>query len=166
MALTYDSIATTTLSSATQTITFSSIPSTYTDLRLVFNGPGSTANTGVLLRFNSVSTNTYDNNYMAGYGSGKDSYRTNQVSYIYCTSVDSMTASYPFTTTVDIFSYTSSISKGCLITTTNERNGVGSTTIATGLWRNNATISSISIFAEFNQFAIGSTASLYGILKA
>lgn len=36
MALTYDSIATTTLGASSQTITFSSIPQTYTDLKIVF----------------------------------------------------------------------------------------------------------------------------------
>ena len=36
MALTYDSIATTTLGTSSPTITFSSIPQTYTDLKIVF----------------------------------------------------------------------------------------------------------------------------------
>jgi len=55
----YDSIATTTLTSATSTVTFSSIPSTYTHLQLRYIARGTTTNNdeSVLWQMNGLSSN-------------------------------------------------------------------------------------------------------------
>jgi len=69
MALTYEPISTTTLSTATATVTFSSIPATYTDLVASFTC-FSSAGADVFVRFNSESGNVYSYAVMAGDGSG------------------------------------------------------------------------------------------------
>ncbi len=60
--LTYEPIATTTLSSAQQTITFSSISASYTDLVLIASRRYSNVGTGAentFIRFNNDSTAIY-----------------------------------------------------------------------------------------------------------
>lgn len=59
MALTYEPIGSTTLG-ADGTITFSSIPGTYTDLRLIVRGTNSFSNSNTLnLRINGLNTAVY-----------------------------------------------------------------------------------------------------------
>jgi hypothetical protein len=67
MTATYEPIATTTAGSAVTSVTFSSIPSTYTDLVCVFHGATS-AGVGGGLRFNSDTGNNYG--YVRVYGDG------------------------------------------------------------------------------------------------
>jgi hypothetical protein len=66
----YDSIATTTLGSTTASITFSSIPSTYTHLQIRANWVGSTDLHDNNLTFNSVGGTSYISHYIYGDGSG------------------------------------------------------------------------------------------------
>ena len=60
-------IATQTLGSATASITFSSIPSTYTDLRIVFSGTGATV-LNLKVRFNGDSASNYSQTNLQGLG--------------------------------------------------------------------------------------------------
>ena len=59
MPTTYEPIATTTLGSAAASITFSSIPATYTDLRVVFNGTVTEVGETLYYRFNSDGASNY-----------------------------------------------------------------------------------------------------------
>ena len=71
---TYKPIATTTLGSAAASYTFSSIPSTYTDIVLIFGG--SMSNFGNLrIQFNSDTGNNYSFTRLLGDGSGAQSDR-------------------------------------------------------------------------------------------
>ena len=72
MATTYDKIATTTLGSATNTITFSSIAASWTDLRVVFVGTTTTATT-LTYRFNNDSSSAYSFTYLSGNGTNAQS---------------------------------------------------------------------------------------------
>ena len=72
---TYTPIATTTLGSAATSYTFTSIPSTYTDLVLVGN-LSSSSNTNISIRINSDSGTNYSNTYLTGVnGTGASSAR-------------------------------------------------------------------------------------------
>jgi hypothetical protein len=64
IAQTYEPIATQTSNGSASTITFSSIPSTYTDLILVVRGAGSGGSVDTTLRFNSDSGSNYSRHYM------------------------------------------------------------------------------------------------------
>jgi hypothetical protein len=166
MPATYEKIATTTLGSATSTITLSSIPSTYTDLRLVFVGNLTTSTAQPRIRFNSDTTTNYSDTSLTGDGANPASGRDTSATWIYLFKTG-LIGTTPSLSVVDIFSYSStSINKTCLINTSNDKNGSGTIENLVGLWRSTAAINSINISTSGNNFAIGTTATLYGILKA
>jgi len=163
MASTYEPIATTTLGSATPTVTFSSISGSYTDLVLIFSGSNATSNNGLRLRFNSDSGSNYSSTYVYGDGS-------------------TATSSFGASTTggqiaVDIGSSQSM----CIANIMNYSNattyktfiGRGSSAANyadanVSLWRNTAAITSVTVLlgAGTSNFATGSTFTLYGIKAA
>jgi hypothetical protein len=75
MPATYEPIATTTLAAGTASITFSTIPATYTDLVLVFNGTAASAQF-MELRFNGDTATNYSATRLSGNGSSASSDRT------------------------------------------------------------------------------------------
>jgi hypothetical protein len=156
-------IATTTLGSASATITFSSIPATYTDLRIVQVLTGTT-NAYSKLRFNGDTASNYSSTNIRADGSSASSqWETNDNGI-------RINGNYPVTSvpslnTVDVFSYAGSTNKTVLNRALNDQNGAGGLVTTVGLWRNTAAITSITIY-EFtgDTFAAGTTATLYGIL--
>ena len=84
MTATYEKIATTPLGSAAATVTFSSIPATYTDLVLICN-PISTATSGAYMNmtYNSDTASNYSYTWMRGNGSTAASGRGSNSNYIY-----------------------------------------------------------------------------------
>ena len=160
---TYEPIATTTLGSA-GSITFSSIPSTYTDLRLVVSGKSSSSYSGAI-RFNGISTTTYSSTNLIGDGTAASSIRVSSDTAIYVGGWGaSAGTTYPALITIDIFSYAGATYKTVLGTWSNDMNGTGSTERCIGLWRSTSAITSLSLF-ETN-YAIGTVATLYGIKAA
>lgn len=169
MATTYDPIATTTLGSANNAINFSSIPSTYTDLRVVWTLTGAASGNSVLFRLNSDSAANYSATTLYGTGSAATSSRSTASSVLqgdYWGSAPTGTnvAFY----TIDLFSYANtSTYKTVLITASNDLNGSGNTTMAVGLWRSTAAINAISLYLGVSDTqGIGSRATLYGIKAA
>ena len=158
MPATYEPIATTTLGSSASSITFSSISSAYTDLRLVVTIL-TTGNTN--LQFNGDTATNYSVTALTGDGTSASS-----------SSVTSKTSMWgqqgalnnPSLWTVDIFNYTGSTFKTCLITTSADGNGSGYTEREVGLWRSTSAITSLSFSG--GTYNAGTTATLYGILKA
>jgi hypothetical protein len=160
-------IATTTLSSATTTITFNSIPGTYTDLRLVFTSKTSSAGESGYIRFNSDSGANYSVTFIAGEGSVAFSNRetpSNQICITDNQAVGSSTT-IPQLSTVDVFSYTGSTFKTLLNSVSADQNGSGGTISRVGLWRNTSAITRIDVLTlTAATFSAGTTATLYGIL--
>ena len=114
MAVTYDKIQSTTLSTATTTITFSSIASTWTDLRVVFFGTNTTTGDG-WWRFNNDSTSLYSASMMGTQGSSGLRTNRNNTTLIYLSDNGSISSVQPAFYTLDLFSYASSSSyKTCL----------------------------------------------------
>ena len=74
MAATYEPIASTTLGSGAATISLSSIPSTFTDLALVFSG-GAATNNDVKLFVNGDTSSIYSCTQIRGTGSAASSAR-------------------------------------------------------------------------------------------
>jgi hypothetical protein len=165
MAATYEKIATSTLSSAAATITFSSIAASWTDLRLVWVGT-TTAAVCPSLRLNGNSTSVYSNTNLFGDGASAVADRNSNTTELFFASSISTSTSIPVMCTIDIFSYAGSTNKTMLSTASGDLNGSGVVERNVGLCRLTAAITSIELRARSTTWAVGTTATLYGILKA
>lgn len=157
MAITYEPIATITLGSLTYGYTLSSIPSTYTDLRLVLVGASDSSN-NVGLQFNGDTSSTYSRSamYGAATAAAERSINTDNIG------IGTMSTTRCLLT-ADIFSYTGSTYKTSLNTFSNDTNGGGSVRRSVGLWRSTSAIDSIKLVGWFDT---GTVISLYGIKAA
>lgn len=163
---TYEPIQTTTLTSAQSNITFSSIPSTYTDLRVVVVNTSSSANNQGF-RFNSDTGTNYSSTYLYGNGSTAASGRYTSATYIHFASdIVVGPTTYPAFSTLDIFSYAGSTFKSCLLTTSLDLNGSGEVVRRVGLWRSTSAINEVVLMRTSGDYSIGTTATLYGIKSA
>jgi hypothetical protein len=168
MAITYEPIATTTLSSAVSSITFSSIPATYTDLRVVLCHTGT--NAGIQIGFtyntdNSPSGTNYSMTTLYGYGSVASSYDSLSRNNILIDPLG-LDTTIPHLLTYDIMSYTGSTYKTLLGTASEDNNGSGWVSITVGLWRSTAVINQIIMAIPVGTLSVGTTATLYGIKAA
>ena len=158
---TYIPIATQTLGSAAASITFSSIPRTYTDLRLVFVGTGVTSG-DLLARVNGDSASNYSLTYLYGNGSGAGTGGTSLTSFD-ITYAGGLSTTIPHLYTIDFFSYAGSTNKTILTTSSEDQNGSGYVVGTVQLWRSTAAITSIVLSNAAGNLAIGTIATLWGI---
>jgi hypothetical protein len=165
MPATYEPIATTTLGSAASSITFSSISAAYTDLRLVLVSTSNSGNLNTRARFNSDTGTNYSYTQLYADGTGAYSGRSSNVAYAPLDE-DATSTTPPVMLTVDFFNYAGSTNKTYLQTMQMDKNGSGSVVRQVGLWRNTAAINTILIYTSTSNFAVGTTATLYGILRA
>jgi hypothetical protein len=154
---TYTPIATTTLASATGSYTFSSIPSTYTDLVLIVNPKASVSNMGV--RFNSDSGTNYGDTWVYGDGTSALSTRDTSGNRIYQT----ITAGNVIIK-MNIMNYANTTTfKTTLSRTDDAANGL---TAIVGTWRSTAAINSVTVLAGTGNLPVGTDVTLYGIASA
>ena len=165
MPATYENIATTTLGSAAASITFSSISSAYTDLRIVLVGT-TTAGVVPALRLNSDTGSNYSNTSLFGSGSSAVSGRNTNTTEMFMTDNTSTSTTVPILIEIDIFNYRGSTNKTLLSANSSDKNGSGGVERVVGLWRNTAAITSVELRARSSTWATGTTATLYGILRA
>lgn len=163
---TYTPIATQTLASATTTVTFSSIPQTYTDLVLVSNSKNASGgDSGLTLKFNtdtSTSGTNYSSTFLYGDGSAASSNRHTNYPYII---VNRSSPSYMSNGIAHIMNYANTTTNKTIISRGNSNNYV----IAYAcLWRATPqAITTITIGNESNvNFTVDSTFTLYGIAAA
>ena len=162
--VTYDAIATYTLSSNTSNINFASIPNTYTDLILVSSIKVTVAAQGAKFRFNGDTGSNYDGNVISGTGSvvGNDPLSTTVYGHLaFYGPPDDTNFS---TNILQIMQYKNTNMFKTTFGRSN-RGYVGVSAIST-TWKNTAAITSIDIFPDTNQWATGSTFILYGITAA
>jgi hypothetical protein len=165
MPITYENIATTTLGTATKSITFSSIPGTYTDLRIVLVGTFQTAADFFEVTFNGT-TSGYSWNRMSGDGSTSAAGRiTSNTKWVPNLPLAGSTT-IPMLSTVDVFSYAGSTNKSGIMETSADTNGSGLVIRSAGLWQNTADITSIKLEVQSYNWNSGTTATLYGIKNA
>ena len=166
MAATYEKIQSTTLGSATSSITFSSIPSTYTDLRLVLTATVSSAGQAMRIRLNGDTGVNYSFSGIAGDGGGASAYGTDY-GFINCDALTSgNSTTIPSLYTLDFFSYAGSTKKTNLMTYSGDRNGSGFTAGHVNFWNNSAAINTILIYVAVGNLNVGTSATLYGIKAA
>ena len=167
----YYSISTATITSGgTASITFSSIPSTYTHLQIrgITRGSRSNINTNVYFGFNTdTTTSNYYGHGLYGDGSttgalGKIGSSTNA---LLASVADTATANAFSGFVIDILDYAST-SKNKTSRSLNgyDTNGAGQIWMQSGLWMNSSTaISSIQITDPLGNFLQYSSFALYGV---
>jgi hypothetical protein len=165
MATTYQKIATTTLGSAAANIEFTSISSAYTDLRLVFTGFTVDA-VNMNLQVNSDSGSNYSYTRLSGDGTSAASFTATSATSILLSQGGIASSSTPAFIAIDFFSYAGSTNKTWLSECNNDKNGSGVVNRIVSLWRSTSAISSIKLYPVSGNISTGSTATLYGILKA
>ena len=164
-ANTYVALDKITVVSATSSITFSSIPSTYTDLVIVSNFGTTASGNSVGLRFNGDTGSNYSTTQVNAPTPFGGSWRgTNQTSStVFGSPIASGTPSTLIAYgTINIPNYSkNNINKSIL-----SRYGYGSGEVigASGLWRNTNAITSITLVCVGTTLLAGSTFELYGIL--
>ena len=164
MPATYEPIATTTLGSAAADITFTSIPATYTDLRISFTTTA-TISDNARMQVNGDTGSNYSRTALFGDGATATSNRTSNISIIGL-STTALSTTIPTFFTIDFFSYAGSTYKTCLITHQGDNNGSGNVSRIVGMWRSTSAITSVKLYMGSGNLAAGTTATLYGILKA
>ena len=163
---TYTPIATYSTTGSQASYTFSSIPSTYTDLILVTSLSTSLDQTeSVNMTFNGDSGSNYSTTDLIGNGSTATSSRTTSVAFIRILGRATGTANtFSNMSIAHIQNYANSTTYKTVL----NRSSIASlATVATvGLWRNTAAITSLTIATPSQTFTNGSTFTLYGIQAA
>jgi hypothetical protein len=167
----FESIATITLSSSTGYIEFTSIPSTYKHLQVRIIGrslqTGSSA--GIISSLcNSDQTNSYSFHLLNGNGSavassGSATQNRADIGYVPTNGYASGTFG---TLIVDVIDYASTTKYKTIRAFSGfDGNGSGTVGLGSGLWQKTNAVNAIAFSNANNSFdwAVGSTASLYGI---
>lgn len=170
MAITYEPIATYTAGAGGVTsFSFTSIPQTFTDLRVVFSMRKKSAPSDVYgtFIFNNDITTAYG--YMRWYATSTTAIQRGSNGADYQPGQATLTsATIPAVHTIDIFGYSDATIKKTSIWTLNQNTGAtGSYIIYPASFNTNTAITSIQITDAFGQgFGEYSTATLYGIKAA
>jgi hypothetical protein len=165
MANTYTLIEAKTLASATATVSFTSIPQTYTDLKVVCSVRSTRSGDAenLYIGFNS-STSSFSSRHIIGEGSGTVGGYNTLNRFIGVVNGDTSTANTFSNNEIYIPNYTSSNYKSFSGDGVQEANQtLAYATLTAGLWSNTNAITSIDFTVEFTTIKAGSTFYLYGI---
>jgi hypothetical protein len=160
---TYSTIATTTLGSAAASYTFTSIPSTYTDIVMVCAHSNS-AQSGVRVQVGNGSIDTgsnYSITYLLGDGTSATSGRAaNDGSFDFAF----VAANSQSTLIINAMNYSNTNTYKSFIT--RNGNAAQGVTARAGLWRSTSAINQIKLAPSTGNFNAGTTFTLYGISAA
>jgi len=164
MAATYEPIATTTLSTNT-TVTFSSIPQTYTDLLLVING-ASAVDQGVEYQVGNGSVDTgsnYSRTRIMGDGTSPSSFRASNQSLIICDgfATDANESSMQI---VHFMNYSNTSTYKTMLFRSGTTQSYISEQVA--LWRSTSAINTIKVAGYSGNLLSGTSVTIYGIKAA
>jgi hypothetical protein len=158
MAATYTPIASVTLGAAAPSVTFSSIPQTYTDLVLVVSGT-TTVDGNTKIIFNSDSSSIYSSTILLGDGSTAVSSRIANGAALFLGGISTVQG----TNIIQIFNYANTTTFKSVIARTNSD---AYAQLRVGLSRSTTAITTISVTTDGTNFLTGTTFNLYGILGA
>jgi hypothetical protein len=158
MSSTYTPISTQTLGSNAASITFSSIPSTYTDLVIAGSGTAGSS-VSFTLRFNGDTSSNYSITFMYGDGSSAASGRTTSQTFI---SAMGRVSTVESSTIINLQNYSNTTTYKTVIGRGGASNSL--TIAGIGVWRSTAAISSVVLSLEGGgNISAGTTLTLYGI---
>ena len=158
---TYTPIATTTLGSATNSVEFTSIAGTWTDLVFIANF-ANTSNTDLYFRVNG-STTGYSATQVYGNGSSAGSTRFSNTNTWVLDPAGGGLGTGQANLILNIQNYSNTTTYKTSLARTNAAGVI--TGAVVGLWRNTSAITSVRCYADQN-FVSGSTFTLYGIASA
>ena len=158
----YEVISTQTLGTATTSVTFSSIPQTYTDLVLIANSATTTVASSEISKvtFNSDTATNYSYTQLTGNGSSVISYRATSVAYARLGRNSANGDSYFVPNKIQIMNYANTTTYKTAIATCPEPTYYE---VNVALWRSTSAITSITLTAGANNYKVGCTFTLYGI---
>jgi len=168
MAKTYEPIATQNGTGSSATITFSSIPSIYTDLILVASFTVASVSANLNLYVNGVNTGgAYSSTRLEGTGSSAISGRSDNVNTIGLDSNIGDDTTAPSIQTLHFMNYSNTTTNKTILSRQagywSANPGVAA---RVSLWRNTAAINSITLTNGAVNFTSASTFTLYGIKGA
>lgn len=166
MAATYTPIASATLGADAASVTFSSIPATYTDVVAVVHAisDGTFANFNV--RVNADTGSNYSRTRLSGNGTTATSGRATSQSSFFLADVSGISNTGRSFYIVNFMNYANTTTYKTVLSRTNTVNGNAGDGVElhAQLWRSTSAINEISFLVS--NFASGSTFNLYGILGA
>lgn len=162
MPATYEPIATYTISSAQSSYTFSSIPSTYTDLILIADMSSGGTNAYPSVRLNGDTASNYSRTYINGDGGTASSSRNSES---WWTVFGNQLAASRTNFIMQIMNYSNTTTFKTAVSRKNDTAGVMGATVH--LWRSTAAINSVQIGTQTaDTFSVGTTFTLYGVKSA
>ncbi len=167
MTATYEKIATTTASGSSDSVSFTSISASYTDLIIIANWGVSLAGDGIVMRFNSDTGTNYSDTELYGTGSTAASQRRSNASFIDITRATGGDGTNKYSNgIINVQNYSNTTTYKTALIRSNLATGTyaGVDAIA-GLWRSTSAITSITILtlSSGSNLLSGSTFTLYGI---
>lgn len=158
----YSSIQTVTVGSGgASSITFSSIPSTYTHLQVRISSAAASANWATIA-FNGDTGSNYSSHFLIGSGSSASTY--NQTSATPVLSLYSGSGSVFGAAVIDILDYTNTNKyKTTRMLDGYDANGSGQINFSSALWQSTTAISSITFTTNSPNFSQYSSFALYGV---
>lgn len=159
-------IETKTLSIAAASIEFTSIPQTFTDLVVIssLRDANTQVSNAISLTFNSNSSNR-SVRQLIGFGSSVGSF-TSSIMLGARVNGTASTANTFASSVLYIPNYTAATNKSSSLDGVSENNGTdGILEMVANLWADTSAITSIQLPANTGNYVVGSTVSLYGILK-
>jgi hypothetical protein len=158
----YESIATTTLATATASVTFSSIAATYTHLQIRSLCFGSVNDENLYIRFNSDATANYARHYLEGNGTSASASATaNDTGGVFS---NTYSGTSPYVSVCDILDYANTNKRKTLRSLSGrDANGSGVIDLRSSVWLSSSAITSITILPGSGTLSSGSSFALYGI---
>jgi hypothetical protein len=160
---TYTLITRTVVASSAASVTLSSIPGVYTDLELIVYVPGTAGITQMSINYNASYTG-YSRTHLFSNGSTAQSVRATAQTQAYVAITNDATTA-PQMLKASFLDYSNTTTYKTLISRWSAPTGAYVTSDV-NLWQNTSAITSLIINAVVNNFAVGTTVSLYGIEAA
>ena len=168
MAITYEPIATTTLGSATASVSFTSISGSYTDLVLIMSAFGSVSGQDIRVQVNSDTASNYSLTRLVGYTTAFSNRASNATYWQITNSVGiGSSSSDPTADVIQFMNYSNTTTNKTILVRHNQpQSSLMETAAQVGLWRSTNAITSITFSLSSGNYSSGSTFTLYGIKAA
>ena len=168
MPATYEAIATVSVTTATDPVTFSSIPGTYTDLVAVVSPVATAGNYDLSIRYNSDTSSNYSwTAILFNADNSGAAYSTRGTSTTFIPTLTNIATVNPYPAIIHIQNYANTTTNKTSISRIARETYAVSEVV--GLWRNTSAITSVSFTLTgggSTTFKAGTVITLYGIKAA